>query len=288
MSFFRRMKVLWFTLRQARALHREGITDPVELRLRLYERVARYTSGGTVDLSRDDETTTTTKMVLQRATNGAVHFGVSDDDSVPNEARAFWEEYEPEDAPAAITQQHLALIRRMRFAWNNAEVGAPRLDTEQPYGSPDPLKDIADVFGEASVEELARRHADMTPVLNSFLQQAKLDPGAYEVDGRTIQIGPNHLTLVKTLYFSWDTDPLDGFEEGLWPGPSADPKRPYGNFTFFQREMAVHLGWIDENSESNPSDDEIARLTAMHREMLDAVRVMAAHGEIDIGKADVQ
>jgi hypothetical protein len=287
MFFFRRLKVMWFTVRQARALQREGITDPVELRQLLVERVAQYASGGTLDFSRDDEATTATKMVLQRATNGAIDFGIADEDPVPSEAREFWEEYDPADEPAEITEQHLNLIRRMRFAWNNAEVGAPRLDSEQPYGSPYPLKDIADVFGKASVEELARRHADMTPVLNSFLQQARLEPGAYEVSGRTIQVTPDHRTLAKAFTFSWDKDALEDFEEGPWPGPSADPKRPYGNFTFFQREMALHLGWIDENSESNLSEDEIERLTIMHHEMLDAVKVIAAHGELVTSKVNI-
>jgi hypothetical protein len=288
MSFFHRLKVMWFTIRQTRALQREGITDPAELRQLLVERVALYTSGGSLDFSRDDEATTTTKMILQRATKGTVDFGIADEDPVPSEAREFWEEYDPEDEPAEITQQHLSLIRRMCFAWNNAEGGAPRLDSEQPYGSPYPLKDIADIFGKASVEELARRHADMTPVLNSFLQQAKLEPGAYEVNGRTIQVTPDHSTLAKALTFSWDKDALEGFEEGPWPGPSADPKRPYGDFTFFQREMALHLGWINENSESNLSEDELSQLTTRHHEMLDVIRAIAAHGAIVAHKAIVQ
>lgn len=280
MSFFRRMRTLWFTLRQARALHRAGITDPVELRQRLFERVAQLTSGGTLDFSRNDDATAAMKTVLQRVTDGALDFGIADENPVPCRARELWEEYEPEAESVAITSQQLALIRRMRFAWNNAESGAPRLDTEQPYGSPDPLKDMADVFGEAPLEELARLYAGMTPVLNSFLQGAKLDPGAYEVEGRTVHVGPDHLKLSKALRFSWDIDPLDGFEEGPWPGPAADPKRPYGNFTFFQREMALHLGWIDERSESNLTADEIERLTLMHHGMLVVVRAIAAYGKM--------
>ncbi|WP_230530524.1 hypothetical protein [Microvirga roseola] len=213
--------------------------------------------------------------------NQMIRMLVTEVETIPEEALEVWEGHEPDETSSKmkLTEQHLMLIRRPRFAWSTIEVGAPRVDTEQPYGSPDPLKDIAAMTGKAPVPKFARRHADMTTVLNSYLRQFRLQPGTYGVEGRPFELTQDHLTLAKRMWFEWDTAPLEGFEEGSWPRPAIDPKRPYGSFSFYQQEMAIHLGWL-HGEVRELTEDEMSRLTEMHHEMLDAMRVIAAQGTI--------
>lgn len=251
MSVLNKLKIIWITFKEMRALKREGVTDPGELRRLVIERTIKRAAG--IDLNLSD------------------HFA-----DIPDEALDVWENYDPgDDAPARITERHLDLIRRIRFSWNMTEVGAPRVDCKNPYGSSDPLRDIAEALGEAPVPELAKRHADMTGVLSAFFSRAKLQPGSYEVDCRTFSLTADHLTLAQNLVFRWDND-CDP-----WPTPSVDPKRPYGDFTFYQKEMAIHLGWLSEGDERDLTNEEISRLEYLHFEMLDALRVIAAHGTVE-------
>jgi hypothetical protein len=251
MSLLRGLKLTWHALKKARELRRQGI-DPAEFfRRRGLEKVLEH-----LIRTPDPE---------HRA-------------MVPEEALSVWEEYKPKDAGTLpVTDDHLALIRRTRFAWQTVEVGAPRVDQAAPYGSADPLRDVAKAFGEAPVTELARRHADMTGVLNHCFQHANIEPGTYDVEGRAFVLSPDHLTLVRELTFSWHLDELD---EGPWPTPVCDPKRPYGRFTFHQKEMAIHLGWLS-GGDRPLTETEMTRLTDMHYEMVDVLRVMAAHAVLE-------
>jgi sulfur relay (sulfurtransferase) DsrC/TusE family protein len=255
MSFLRKLGVIWFTLKQARALKQQGVMDPDELRRTLMQRAISHASGGTVEVDLP-----------------------SFDADIPDEALEVWEDYSPAET-ITLTERHINLIRRVRFSWNVTEVGAPRVDEEQPYGSPDPLRDLAQSLGEASVTELAKRHADMTDVLNKFFRRAELEPGTYQIDGREFALNIDHLTLVPELIFDWDN------EGDVWPTPSVDPKRPYGNYTFFQKEMALYLGWLKEGQERELTDDEISRLTDLHHEMLDALRVVATYATVRLAPA---
>lgn len=251
MSFLHKLGVIWFAFKQARALKRQGITDPAELRRRLMQQAISHASGGTISLDQ---------------------LGYAD---IPDEALEVWEDYSPPET-ITLTERHVDLIRRVRFSWNTAEVGSPRADEEQPYGSPDLLRSLADALGEASVPELAKQHADMTGALNKFFRWAELKPGTYEVDGRAFILTAEHLKLAPELVFDWDN------EGDPWPTPSVDPKRPYGNYTFFQKEMALHLGWFKESEGRELTDAELSRLTALHHEMLDALRVIAARATVSL------
>lgn len=254
MSFLRKLGLIWYTYRQARALKREGVTDPDELRRLVMQQAISHASGGQITLDLDDLP------------------------DVPDEAMEVWENYTAPDE-FALDQSHVNLIRRVRFSWNDAEAGAPRVDCERPYGSPDALRDVAEVFGDALVSELARTHADMTAALNEYFHKVALEPGVYAIGGGTFTLTADHLRLARELRFAWSD------EDVPWPTPSVNPKRPYGSFTFFQKEMAICLGWIHEDEDRELTDDEISRLTEMHREMLEALQVLASHGIVHLETA---
>src|SRR3712207_3023637 len=109
MSLWRRVSHFWAILQEARALKRQGI-DPAE-------------------------------FFRRRGMEKALEDAHRIEADVPGEARAVWQDYEPDESAEAgeVTAAHLALIRRARFAWNAVEAGAPRLDPARPYGSADPL-----------------------------------------------------------------------------------------------------------------------------------------------------
>jgi len=71
---------------------------------------------------------------------------------------------------------------------------------------------------------------------------------------------------------------------GGWPGPAIDPKRPYGDMTYWYPEMATMLGWkMDKNDEGyfETSPDQKERLGALHFTQLACAQAMLEHGQIE-------
>lgn len=98
---------------------------------------------------------------------------------------------------------HLRLIRRLAVTWDTAEVGAPVIEPAAPYGSDEPLRDLAalvlDVeiepgddalahLSEEQIEACWQAHAQLEHALPVFVAAAELPPGIYSVTDRAAHL----------------------------------------------------------------------------------------------------
>ncbi len=204
------------------------------------------------------------------------------------------------DTVLDLTLERIALIRRMVVAWNGTEAGAPIVHPDAPYGSTDRDDDIANVTGDD--EGTAEEHRALGDALALFLQNASLKPGRYQYHNPlaklapsdvfdlfrddetgqtpehiTFDVTPEHLKLIRNLSLGWD----DEYEV-----PAVDPKRPYGDMTWYTVEMAVHLGDSppkDANGRAILSDAQELHLMRLHREMQPAVQIFLRSADLAPG-----
>lgn len=210
------------------------------------------------------------------------------------------------DGSLQITGAHLGLLRRARLTWDGAERGAPMLDPDRPYGRTDLLAQLAEVFGTGDAEELGRRHVEMYFVLARALRHATLAPGRYaltnvapadvrsalrgygelsaddlglDADGQ-VNLTEDHLKLLRGIEIRWpsECECEDRLDAGCYPAAAADPKRPYGDFTFIELDMARILGELPPAPASGPaifepSADLALRLQRLHWQMLGTMQV---------------
>jgi hypothetical protein len=216
------------------------------------------------------------------------------------------------DGSFEITQPHIDLLRQARFVWDGAERGAPMLDPERPYGRRDLLAQLAEVFGTDDADDLARRHVEMCFVIARALRHGALPPGRYSLanvgaadvratmrgyggdEGVTdadlgldadglVALTDDHLRLLRAIQIRWpaESECENRLELCEYPATSADPKRPYGDFTFIEVDMARILGVLpprpngDEPAIFEPSPELASRLQRLHWQMLVALQVFA-------------
>ncbi len=216
-----------------------------------------------------------------------------------------------------VTAEHIALLRKLRFSWETAETGAPMVDQQAPYGTPDPLAAIADVTGAKTEADTARQHIEMHLALSKMLRHGSLKPGDYPLlniksqdvnklmngyfendtpanmtalgltsDGK-FRLTGEHLNLIKAILFQWpDEDQVtELFDLDLWPAPAMDPKRPYGDMSYFQADMAHILGLKVEASDGKKelSEEQERALQHLHWQMLGALQVFVENAEFNPG-----
>jgi hypothetical protein len=240
-------------------------------------------------------------------------------EEVPESAAALWLNAQTEcglsdgawfgDGSLEITPPHLSLLRQARFSWDGAERGAPMLDPQRPYGRTDLLAQLAEVFGSDDAEELARRQVEMYFVIARAFKHGELAPGRYALgnisaadvreamrgyDGVTdadlgldadglVTLTDNHLKLLRDIDIRWPSeyDCEDRLEVGDYPAAAVDPKRPYGDFTFIEVDMARILGVLPpppkggEPAIFDPGQALAQRLQRLHWQMLVAMQVFA-------------
>jgi hypothetical protein len=220
------------------------------------------------------------------------------------------------DGSFEITSAHLSLLRQMRFSWEGAERGAPMLDPERPYGREDLLAQLGEAFGADDAVELARRHVEMVFVLARVLKHGALSPGRYQLsnigasdvreamrgyggdDGVTdtdlgldadghVAIRDDHLQLLRAIEIRWPStyECEDRLRLGEFPAAAADPKRPYGDITYIEVDMARVLGVLPPRTDGDsgafePSPELAAHLQRLHWQMLVAIQVFAEQASL--------
>lgn len=221
------------------------------------------------------------------------------------------------DGILEITAAHLGLLRAARLAWNGAERGAPMLDPARPYGRTDLLTQLGEVFGTDDTDELGRRHVEMYCALARALRRGTLTPGRYapanltpdqirvalrgygelsdedlglDADGRVL-VTEDHLRLLGGIEIRWPSEYECGdlLDAGRYPAAAADPKRPYGDFTFIEVDMARILGELPPAPERGPAifepSPELARrLQRLHWQMLGVMQVFLERMELAPGR----
>lgn len=218
--------------------------------------------------------------------------------------------------PFDITATHLGLLRRARLAWEGAERGAPMLDPDRPYGRSDLLAQLGEVFGTDDPDVQALRHIEMYATMARFVRHATLDPGRYPLvniepadvrvalrgygelsdedlglagDG-TVAVTADHLALLRGIDIRWPSEYENGdrLDDGRFPAATGDPKRPYGDYTFIEIDMARLLGElppppIDGPAVFEPSPEQAARLQRLHWQMLATMQVFLERAELAPG-----
>ena len=104
-----------------------------------------------------------------------------------------------------VTDEHLKLVRRMYFSWEDGEFGAPAVDSKRPYGNSGVYTDMMEILGWDSkptvtingesyevdagweiplaAEKLLRQlHEETRLVLQIAVQVGEFKAGIYESD----------------------------------------------------------------------------------------------------------
>jgi len=213
---------------------------------------------------------------------------------------------------SSLSEKHIACIRQLRFLWIDAEAGAPSVDPEAPFGSDEALRDLAEISGEKDEAALERLYIEVMNGLREFAATAQLAPGRYVLpapiatqltkfmaapeDAGLDQNGgflfeAEHGKLIAALRWVVMTDRMS-FEPipigadlqngGFWLVTSANCKRPYGDMTCCELDMADVLGLpVDKSGDEyqiKPELDE--RLNALHRRMHIALQVFVRHASM--------
>jgi len=206
---------------------------------------------------------------------------------------------------------HIALLRKMRFSWDGCEVGAPQLSPSEPYGETNLMNQLEQIFGGDDREVLARNHFEMPAVLAHAVERGRFAAGDYSIsncdtdhirsqleyfdyadadlgineDG-TITVTEDHVRLLQSMNLRLAADPESYFDSGLYPIAACDSKRPYGDRSFFQLDMAESLGITlptDSNGEVDEASEQMNRLLVMHHQMLGVIQAFVEQVEIDAG-----
>lgn len=196
-----------------------------------------------------------------------------------------------------LTHQHLQLIRQLRVIWLPIESGAPGIDPMQPL--------LGDLLGlEAAQQILQTRDADLATKLLAevclwvpeFTASATLAPGSYALptgfDGKAqnekFEFRAEHLTLLQAALWRKvdDSNVADVLadedsSQPLWPMPYIDGKRPYGDRSYYQIDMAELLGQPYAKDAQGryilpPEKDEA--LKQLHLQTQAALQVLFMHG----------
>lgn len=196
-----------------------------------------------------------------------------------------------------LSAQHLQLIRLLRVQWIPIESGAPGFDPAQPFGGNlatlDTAQQVLRIRNPALATQLL---AEVCLWLPQFVASATLVPGRYtlppdfpgQASDSSFDFRPEHLTLLHAaLWREVGTDELPyvlaNEEEGqaTWPLPYIDGKRPYGDRSYYQIDMAEILGKpYARNAQGRyilpPQKDEA--LKQLHLQTQAALQIMLMHG----------
>ena len=171
--------------------------------------------------------------------------------------------------------RHTEELRKANVCWDTVESGAPCLSPFQKH-TKDTLAafQIALAFGHLPVGTYRYTKPTNSELEHSLFVEALQAPLEFEFT-------KEHQTLLRYMTVeaseSWQTD---GELYGV------DAKRPYGDFTYYELEMAKHLGLpTTTNPEGWKEIDKETerRLTALHHQMEAAVQVYLQNFKIEPG-----
>ncbi|MCC7250713.1 hypothetical protein [Hyphomicrobium sp.] len=188
----------------------------------------------------------------------------------------------------------------------------------------DVLAQLADVFVTDDADALARRHVEMLFVLARALKHGVLAPGRYrlgnisagdvrdamrgyggadgvsdadlglDADG-AVTVTDEHLKLLRNIEIRWpsSSECEERVDAGVYPAAAADPKRPYGDYTYIEVDMARILGCLppapdgDGPAVFEPEPALAAHLQRLHWQMLGAMQVFVENAELAPGVYDL-
>lgn len=171
-------------------------------------------------------------------------------------------------------QAHVERLRTVRVGWDGAEVGAPCFGPDwQSHPDDVHLLRIATTYGFCPTGSFPYRRPPADHEYSFFVEEMP-DDAVFEFSDR-------HRRLLAAM--SWELSAPYGDDDI----PGCDPKRPYGDFTFYQLEMALHLGLIPAQKppDHDPMTPQIVdAMTALHGQMQPALQVFLQNFDIPAGR----
>ncbi|VEG55074.1 Uncharacterised protein [Mycolicibacterium aurum] len=172
-------------------------------------------------------------------------------------------------------QRYTDRLRSVQVGWDDTEAGAPCFP---PHWEPAPddlhLLRIATAYGACPPGEYVYRRPPRD-VEHSRYVELLAEESTFDFTGQHRQL----LTALR-----WEmTDPYTDEEV-----PGANPKRPYGDFTFYQLEIALALGLIpaQKPADHDPMTPQIVEaMTALHDQMQPALQVFLQRFHLPEGQA---
>ncbi len=205
-------------------------------------------------------------------------------------------------ANIALNAAHGKLIAAMRVVFIPIEEGAPGVDGQFPFGRRrDTIEHARALLGTSDRTLAVRTIAEVGRILPEYIARAQLAPGKYNVpddmaayfstpesgvekDG-TFAFSVAHAALLKGA--NWivvDHQSIASvLDMDMWPMPYIDGKRPYGDMSFFQIDMARLLG---EPYARAPDLSIIrdaqkdAKMTKLHHEMTAALQIFLVNARV--------
>ena len=174
------------------------------------------------------------------------------------------------------SKSHRKELRDVHVTWDTLEIGAPIFSPLGEY-SQDALAalQIAVQFGELPLGSYRYEKVRNSELENSPLYVDSLS-GAID-----FQFTREHQILIKHL----SVELCESWESGE-EVPGVDAKRPYGDFTYYQLEMAKHLELPTTLNEEGYREIDQAteqRLTELHHQMQVALQVYLQNFTIEAG-----
>ena len=215
------------------------------------------------------------------------------------------------NALPAFTAQHLLLIRQLRVNWVPEESGAPGIDPVEPLWhssanvntstEADSALSIAlHILQTTDRTRATRLLAEVCLLIPEFVASAMLPAGNYSLPSgfaqprqrllanQLFQFLPAHQSLLNAA--QWREVSSDSIEDllsdedpnqPLWPMPYIDGKRPYGDRSYYQIDMAELLGQpYVKNAQGkyilSPNKDQA--LASLHQQTQAALQVLFMYG----------
>lgn len=207
-----------------------------------------------------------------------------------------------------VTAEHIRLVRKLRVSWLNAEAGAPVINGNKPFGIKRVHESMATILGWKDPAKLSKEQvADLDHMLADiaydipqiFLSAAAVRPGKYRLHNTYIDdfpagkfninvdgAGDYEFGKATVLDFDFTEEHIKLLKVCAWKYWCVDPKRPYGDMTYFYYDMVDALGLQVERAADGRAiipPREIKRLDRLHAEMMFAFSVLFQYGVLEPG-----
>jgi hypothetical protein len=179
--------------------------------------------------------------------------------------------------------------------WVPIESGAPGIDPLQPLrGELSSLEIAQQILQTDNLALAIQLLAEVCLWIPEFVASATLAPGSYRLppdfspEAELFEFRSEHLTLLHAaLWREVSADDLpyalanEEHDQALWPMPYIDGKRPYGDRSYYQIDMAELLGQPyakDAQGRYILRPEKDAALEQLHQQTRSALQVLLMHG----------
>jgi hypothetical protein len=209
----------------------------------------------------------------------------------------------------AIRDEHLSFVRSLRVTWCWTESGAPELGLLEDGSSENELlARVQELMGPLLLSDratLVALYREGMLAAEAFVAHAELAPGWYEYDSplapealakqpfaRSAQVEVRgrrvRIELTAALLVLLRRANVRFFDDGgIACGTAVDPKRPYGDLTAYEYDMAAILDIKPEGPprEDDPTlreltDEQLGWLQELHELTAPALQVLLLYGEL--------